>query len=190
MIAIIVLLGILSLIFFVLTVAGIVEIRTESCSEVCISPLSKWWFKRKESKEKIDNEINNYNTLYKCDCGMYFRRYQADLYSAKHGKTKCPHCEIHINKSSRDYFHVFSEHYYYGNCTEISNEEVIMALKHHPSCPIIIDLEQLKEIKKSIQAYKELNETNKYERIYREYDQKAKDSTKWIHNIQYGGDKK
>ena len=121
------------------------------------------------------DKLRIFNKLYKCTnsqnniCGKYIRKYQLDLYEAKHGVSKCPHCQS-------------------------TNEDMLEPLPDYD--PFIdhsleapkINLLSMKDIVKSIKILSKIRLENEAEQRFLEFQESRKVSkTKevdWIRHIQ------
>lgn len=121
------------------------------------------------------HKLRTFNKLYKCTntqnniCGKYIRKYQLDLYEAKHGVSKCPHCQT-------------------------TNEDILEPLPEYD--PFIdhsleapkINILSMKDIVKSIRLLSKIRIENEAEQRFLEFQESRKVSkTKeidWIRHIQ------
>ena len=123
-------------------------------------------------KDDRKKELKKLNELFQCpnseDCGLFIRKYQLELYEAKNGVSKCPHCNVEIRTKLRAWTK-------YDSFIDDSTEAPL------------IDKYAVKDIKKSIYLCNELRQANEREQRYSDFRKKRLVSktkeTDWIRNI-------
>lgn len=121
-------------------------------------------------------EVKHYNKLYKCDnCEKMFRKYQFELYSSRHQKDACPHCEWGI----RAYRSSVSPHY-----DDIYTEKVVKTfgwMNAHQDC-LKLNLKDRLKINKTVRMLKSATIESKELEDFKKYNELSVD-LKWIENL-------
>lgn len=109
------------------------------------------------------------NRLYKCeDCGLYYRKYQLQLYLVIKEKRydTCPHCQRELSRRK-----------------EMKKQPAYLDM--HPSCPKLKGLKELHAMKKSLRLYAENNKIKAKQKEFEQLQQRTQeDPLKWLKNIQ------
>lgn len=121
--------------------------------------------------------IFRYNHLYKHrNCDRLFRFYQLDLYHARHGEDKCPHCERKID-TYRSRFTPLDDTIYESKRIK----DTVQWMNYHTDCPKL----SWKERFKMLNTLSLMNKIALEQREIREFEKynKLKVDLKWIENL-------